>query len=383
MVCQSCAIGACEEKTYEHSKDVKFFYLRNLKEEKRAWKLKIAKTRKDSESIGDHVAICNRHFVDGDKRNLPTIIPRKVNGEIIWPNQTPSRRIVIRKQLDFRELKSPQTSTETNRNDGSTISTPIAEKVERLKSLAESPAKELKECISKRERELQNLTPTEIEIYKQMRNSETANSKSPQLSKKLKILKEKGYREQAGLLFLVLVRQKEEKDLSHSHEVTPRVQPIWRRMNRQINKCLKGVLGEGIPLQRHKRSPVVVTDSAPDNGTPFTQTVHLHLYAKSVIVHQHFLREKETHRRMRHAIAQELKMGMTDKLKATQLISIMIDGATDHSILENEIEYFRFIDNRSPLGVSNTRGQTSDSTVDAKHLPKLWSGENHNGCSWQ
>ena len=97
----SCAIGGCPEKSYAKSPGVKFFYLATLTDEnvKNAWKDKILSTRADISNrnqIND-VAICSRHFVDGDKRNLPTIIP-KVNSkkEVIWPEQK-TRRTIIRK----------------------------------------------------------------------------------------------------------------------------------------------------------------------------------------------------------------------------------------------------------------------------------------------
>ena len=97
----SCAIGGCPEKSYAKSPSVKFFYLATLMDEnvKNAWKDKILSTRADISNrnqIND-VAICSRHFVDGDKRNLPTIIP-KVNSkkEVIWPEQK-TRRTIIRK----------------------------------------------------------------------------------------------------------------------------------------------------------------------------------------------------------------------------------------------------------------------------------------------
>ena len=144
MVCQSSAIGACDEKTYKHSEGVKFFYLRNLKDDiKRAWKRKILETRKDQNVIGDHVAICSRHFVDGDKRNLPTIISRIVNGDVIWPNQIPSRRIISKKQLDFGQFKVLETPSPKS-SETITRSPPFSEKVRRLHaSSAKIPAKEV------------------------------------------------------------------------------------------------------------------------------------------------------------------------------------------------------------------------------------------------
>ena len=104
----SCAIGGCPEKSYAKSAGVKFFYLATLTDEnvKNAWKDKILSTRADISNrnqIND-VAICSRHFVDGDKRNLPTIIP-KVNSkkEVIWPEQK-TRRTIISCEISLRYI---------------------------------------------------------------------------------------------------------------------------------------------------------------------------------------------------------------------------------------------------------------------------------------
>ena len=111
---QSCAIGPCPEKTYNHSEGVKFYNIRNISdpETKKAWKKKILSTRADLKSadqIKDAV-ICSRHFENGDKRNLPTIIPRKVGKDIVWP-ETSDRRLLIRRQLSFSKTSAPSVSS--------------------------------------------------------------------------------------------------------------------------------------------------------------------------------------------------------------------------------------------------------------------------------
>ena len=86
----------------------------------------------------------SRHFVDGDKRNLPTIIPRMVNRDVIWPNQTPGRRIISKKQLDFGQFKVPETPSPKSSETSLTRSPPFSEKVKRLHaSSVKSPAKEV------------------------------------------------------------------------------------------------------------------------------------------------------------------------------------------------------------------------------------------------
>ena len=111
MVRQSCAIGPCPEKTYNRSTGVKFFNIKYIADNqiKSAWKRKILSTRADIKSESDlhDAVICSRHFIDGDKRNLPTIIPRKVGDKIIWPETNPERRMVVRKQLIFSATSSP------------------------------------------------------------------------------------------------------------------------------------------------------------------------------------------------------------------------------------------------------------------------------------
>ena len=114
---QSCAIGPCPEKTYKHSEGVKFYNIRNISdiETKKAWKKKNLSTRADLKSadqIKDAV-ICSRHFEDGDKRNLPTIIPRKVGQEIVWPEKY-ERRWLIRRQLPFSKGSSAETVSSTS-----------------------------------------------------------------------------------------------------------------------------------------------------------------------------------------------------------------------------------------------------------------------------
>ena len=66
-----------------------------------------------------------------------------VNGEIIWPNQTPGRRIIRKIQLDFGQFKVPE-SPSPKSTEIVTRSPPFSEKVRRLQaSSAKSPAKEV------------------------------------------------------------------------------------------------------------------------------------------------------------------------------------------------------------------------------------------------
>ena len=107
----------------------------------------VLETRKDTKDIGDNVAVCSRHFVNGDKRYLPTIIPRKVNGEIIWPQETIPRRH-IRKQLSYTPVNRPITLAESSPTDHSNHvkenSPPFSTKLKRLhEAIDESPEKEV------------------------------------------------------------------------------------------------------------------------------------------------------------------------------------------------------------------------------------------------
>ena len=150
----SCAIGGCPEKSYAKSPGVKFFYLATLTDEnvKNAWKDKILSTRADISNrnqINDVQAICSRHFVDGDKRNLPTIIP-KVNSkkEVIWPEQK-TRRTIIRK-LPFTSpvstTKQPKESPPTNSQPHTPL--PLKDKLLKIQSaLNATPPKEVYTCI--------------------------------------------------------------------------------------------------------------------------------------------------------------------------------------------------------------------------------------------
>lgn len=148
---QSCAIGACPEKSYRKSEGVKFFNLKWIKDEtiKRAWKKKILATREDikSEACLNDVAICSRHFVDGDKRNLPTIIPRFIDGEIIWPDsKATNRKLPLRRTL---WSATPPDETTASCSGSSTdtqpcTTTPLSAKLTKIcTQLSSSPPKEV------------------------------------------------------------------------------------------------------------------------------------------------------------------------------------------------------------------------------------------------
>ena len=149
----SCAIGGCDEKTYRRSTGVKFFYLKNIKDETtlKAWKDRILSTRSDIKhrwEIKD-VAICSRHFPDGDKRNMPTIIPKKVGNQQIWPVVS-ERRSVVRK-LPYSTPMSSCSHDEIqghnmDLNQGSTCaeSPPLKTKLSALiSSMDKTPPKEV------------------------------------------------------------------------------------------------------------------------------------------------------------------------------------------------------------------------------------------------
>ena len=112
MVRQSCAIGPCPEKTYKRSEGVKFFNIKYIdnQEIKSAWKKKIIATRADIKSESDlkDAVVCSRYFVDGDKRNLPTIIPRIIGGKLVWPDVSSGRRPLVRRQLPFESSKTKE-----------------------------------------------------------------------------------------------------------------------------------------------------------------------------------------------------------------------------------------------------------------------------------
>ena len=94
----SCAIGGCDEKTYDRSTGIKFFHIKHFSgDQKNRITDKILATRMDLNvnKIKD-VVVCSRHFPEGDKTKYPLIIPRKVNGIIVWPNETIPRRKIVR-----------------------------------------------------------------------------------------------------------------------------------------------------------------------------------------------------------------------------------------------------------------------------------------------
>ncbi len=73
-----CAIGGCPEKTYRCQAGIKFFSVKSTAEPLRsAWKEKIMKTRPDISSVTQiyDYMICSRHFLNGDKNQVPTLFP--------------------------------------------------------------------------------------------------------------------------------------------------------------------------------------------------------------------------------------------------------------------------------------------------------------------
>lgn len=85
----SCAIGGCEEKTYKKSKGVKFYHMKGFSGTHAvAVKEFFLNTRLDLTNVSEikDSVICSQHFEDGDKNNLPTIIPRKISGKVEWPS---------------------------------------------------------------------------------------------------------------------------------------------------------------------------------------------------------------------------------------------------------------------------------------------------------
>ena len=52
--------------------------------------------------------VCSRHFVDGDKRNLPTITPRIIGGKLVWPDVSSGRRPLVRRQLPFESSNTEE-----------------------------------------------------------------------------------------------------------------------------------------------------------------------------------------------------------------------------------------------------------------------------------
>ena len=105
-------LGLVPEKTYKRSEGVKFFNIKYIdnQEIKSAWKKKIIATRADIKSESDlkDAVVCSRYFVDGDKRNLPTIIPRIIGGKLVWPDVSSGRRPLVRRQLPFESSKTKE-----------------------------------------------------------------------------------------------------------------------------------------------------------------------------------------------------------------------------------------------------------------------------------
>jgi hypothetical protein len=143
----SCAIGPCNEKTYKKSEGVKFFHLNSITAQHRdVVKRKIFTTRKDLKSVTQikDAMICSRHFPNGDKRKMPTIIPRLVGGKLVWPEEPTKRRPPVRgspphtDQCPVSNCLSTPTSSRPSTSEGLTT----AQKLHTLNLLADqSPEK--------------------------------------------------------------------------------------------------------------------------------------------------------------------------------------------------------------------------------------------------
>ncbi|XP_069103137.1 uncharacterized protein [Argopecten irradians] len=210
MVRQSCAIGPCPEKTYKKSEGVTFLYMINVKDNdlKRAWKDRILNTRKDVRSRDElnHVAICSRHFKDGDPSNIPTIIPKIHGGEVVWPETEKPRPKVIRRALDFNDSASPPSSPPDVESEPPPSLTPkfkseLQQKLDQIRTvMTESPPKIVKEIEKRKADEINEMTPAVKSIYNQvMTSAHTSVMQSPPLKKKLKFLKEKTNKEPDGV----------------------------------------------------------------------------------------------------------------------------------------------------------------------------------------
>ncbi len=147
----SCAIGPCNEKSYDKSEGVKFFHIQHFPEQnKLAVKRKILSTRKDISSINDikDVKICSRHFLNGDKTNLPTIIPKLVGGQVVWPEDFPKPRRSLKRHLDvnseveLRPKLKKRSKTDTQSGPALDQSPKLSAKLQQIKqTIAKSPPK--------------------------------------------------------------------------------------------------------------------------------------------------------------------------------------------------------------------------------------------------
>ena len=196
----SCAIGPCQEKSYRKSEGVKFFHIKNFPDKNKiAIKRKILSTRKDISSINDinDVVICSRHFPKGDKTKLPSIIPKVVDGKVIWPENFAKPRRALKRHADSIDEHKPkiQKAVESRAKTphSSTKSPKLAAKLQRIKSsISKTPPKLIQEL------EYQNLaeknalcTPVKRIHQELFECNEEPPRKSPRLAEKLKRLQQK------------------------------------------------------------------------------------------------------------------------------------------------------------------------------------------------
>ena len=187
----SCAIGSCTEKSYGRDKSdgVKFFHVKNFPSQNRtAVKKKILLTRKDIKSLDDikDMKICSRHFPDGNKHSLPTIIPKLENGKSIWPDIKTRRSIV----------KTSTVNTETQKGDVS-----LQSKLDNINSsMTKTPPKLVQELEAIEKQQMDELVTPVKKVHKELFKAKSSKSKkSPPLRQKLKRLREKEESEPSGV----------------------------------------------------------------------------------------------------------------------------------------------------------------------------------------
>ncbi len=195
----SCAIGPCKEKSYNKSEGVKFYHVQSIPEQnKLAVKRKILSTRKDISSIEDikDLKICSRHFPNGDKKGLPTIIPKIVNGEVIWPNDSSKpRRVLKRHSEDAPDVPPCPKKQKTQSESGvrqkkgvtSNKSPKLSAKLKKIKlSINKTPPKLIQELEKQKQAEMDALCTPVKRIHKELfTHPDEPTRKSPRLSKKL------------------------------------------------------------------------------------------------------------------------------------------------------------------------------------------------------
>ena len=205
----SCAIGSCTEKSYGRDKNdgVKFFHVKNFPSQNRvAVKKKILQTRKDIKTLDDikDMKICSRHFPDGNKHSLPTIIPKLENGTSIWPD-VKSRRNIARNSMDDTPKPKECVSLQS-KLDNVTL------------SMTKTPPKLVQELEAIEKEQMDKLVTPVKKVHKELFKAKPSKpKKSPSLSQKLKRLREKEISEPTG------VSAKKIKLSSHKLDVKDRM----------------------------------------------------------------------------------------------------------------------------------------------------------------